>query len=797
MAHAKLPEQSAHGEVADDDAFFDALEDAGPPYPARLTGRALSHELFGTATGEQPAFAMSDTEDDSDAAELAIGGVGELSPFTNKLVPDRDLLRRKISAKEAPPALEDEEDQERPLTSGMSEIFDSEMGESSIASEDFTQSMAQVPIHVVAPAPSSPVALLPMEPPTAASWPPATAATPPRRSRLASAPDAKAAGAPDDDKETAAVAPPMPASPRMPNMSAISSAIRKQSQMIASLGSSLPEDWAASENLRNFTMLFKRSGAADEDEKTSDGNEEAAGDVEVKSRHNRLLTQTLSPLWRVKSLRAHEAGSAVWCLKWSKDGTYLASAGQDGRVVLWQLAAASGPDDAQRGRNISCVSVPEGAGVVQDGPVAELFPVVRDSPIRVYREHQGDVVDLSWSESGFLLSGSIDETVRLWHPTQPRSLGVFPHPDMVTSIDWHPTTDLTFLSACFDQKLRVWELKKTNRSPHHGRRTAKGASEGASKRRPPRFVEGRVVHYAQTAAVPTACVFTPDGEMAVCGTYDGLVYFYRSESMRYFTQIVCRNRRGPYRDGRKVTGLHFRPSANCEGAARGRQSGPRRGMFSAVRSSRRYHLLVCTNDNRIRLFDTGSFAQLCKYKGARSEDLQIRASFSSDGGRIVCASEDGRVYIWDTIEKAHRADNSSFDGAPVSLNPKRDARRSIFGSKKSTNDSWESFAIATEAEEAAAAASAAEAQAPSICTSATFAPLQAVLRLEEAARQRFFDPSAMPPVPVNGGDQSIDLEEWSPNTARCGRVVVTADFEGVVHVFARGAIMEGRGAVLA
>ena len=133
----------------------------------------------------------------------------------------------------------------------------------------------------------------------------------------------------------------------------------------------------------------------------------------------------------------------------------------------------------------------------------------------------------------------------------------------------------------------------------------------------------------------------------------------------------------------------------------------------------------------------------------------------------------------------------------MSLNPKRDARRSIFGSKKSTNDSWESFAIATEAEEAAAAASAAEAQAPSICTSATFAPLQAVLRLEEAARQRFFDPSAMPPVPVNGGDQSIDLEEWSPNTARCGRVVVTADFEGVVHVFARGAIMEGRGAVLA
>lgn len=39
------------------------------------------------------------------------------------------------------------------------------------------------------------------------------------------------------------------------------------------------------------------------------------------------------------------------------------------------------------------------------------------APVRVYSEHKGDVVDLSWSPSGFLCSASTDGTVKLWHPS--------------------------------------------------------------------------------------------------------------------------------------------------------------------------------------------------------------------------------------------------------------------------------------------------------------------------------------------------------------------------------------------
>lgn len=37
------------------------------------------------------------------------------------------------------------------------------------------------------------------------------------------------------------------------------------------------------------------------------------------------------------------------------------------------------------------------------------------SPIQSYRDHSRDVIDLSWSSSDFLLSASVDKTVRLWH----------------------------------------------------------------------------------------------------------------------------------------------------------------------------------------------------------------------------------------------------------------------------------------------------------------------------------------------------------------------------------------------
>lgn len=44
---------------------------------------------------------------------------------------------------------------------------------------------------------------------------------------------------------------------------------------------------------------------------------------------------------------------------------------------------------------------------------------------RGYKGHQQDVLDVAWSKSFFLLTASMDKTVRLWHVSMDDCLRVF------------------------------------------------------------------------------------------------------------------------------------------------------------------------------------------------------------------------------------------------------------------------------------------------------------------------------------------------------------------------------------
>jgi WD40 repeat protein len=80
------------------------------------------------------------------------------------------------------------------------------------------------------------------------------------------------------------------------------------------------------------------------------------------------------------------------------------------------------------------------------------------TPFRTFVGHTLDVIDISWSKSHFILSASADHNVRLWHVTRGDCLQVFRHPDIATSIDFHPLHDRYFVSGCFDRKLRIWDI---------------------------------------------------------------------------------------------------------------------------------------------------------------------------------------------------------------------------------------------------------------------------------------------------------------------------------------------------
>ncbi|KAF7237447.1 WD repeat-containing protein 44 [Varanus komodoensis] len=303
---------------------------------------------------------------------------------------------------------------------------------------------------------------------------------------------------------------------------------------------------------------------------------------------------------------------AVWTMKFSHCGRLLASAGQDNMVRIWVLKNAFdyfnnmrlkyntdgrvSPSPSQESLNSSKSDNDAGVCSGADEDPDDRSTPFRQRPFCKYKGHTADLLDLSWSKNYFLLSSSMDKTVRLWHISRRECLCCFQHIDFVTAIAFHPRDDRYFLSGSLDGKLRLWNIPDKKVALWNE-------------------VDG------QTKLI-TAANFCQNGKYAVIGTYDGRCIFYDTEHLKYHTQIHVRSTRGRNRVGRKITGIEPLPGEN--------------------------KILVTSNDSRIRLYDLRDLSLSMKYKGYVNSSSQIKASFSHDFTYIVSGSEDKYVYIWST-----------------------------------------------------------------------------------------------------------------------------------------------------
>lgn len=322
----------------------------------------------------------------------------------------------------------------------------------------------------------------------------------------------------------------------------------------------------------------------------------------VKVHVNRKVYKEYTDMRLIQVLHAHE--DAVWTMKFSHHGEYLATAGQDRVVRVWALDREDGVvNGGSGGRG-------EGEGIARKIGSLRLRGelLFREKPHREYAGHRGDILDLCWSHSDFLLSSSMDKTVRLWYMTMNECLRIFSHQDFVTAIDFNPVNDKYFLSGSLDGKLRFWNI------PDH-----------------------RVADWVDIGEMVTAACFTSDGTCAVAGSYKGKCHFYSMDGVRfeYLTQLEVRNSRSKKTSGKKITGLAFMPGDDRK-------------------------LLVTSNDSRIRVYDGYTLA--CKYKGHKNNNSQIRASFSPGAEFIVCGSEDEHVYVWSTINSFVPSINPIYTG---------------------------------------------------------------------------------------------------------------------------------------
>ena len=298
---------------------------------------------------------------------------------------------------------------------------------------------------------------------------------------------------------------------------------------------------------------------------------------------------------------------AVWAIEFSKDGKYLAAAGRDQVVRIW--AVISTPEERQAHEHEEDVSS-QASGIERLSA-----PVFRSKPVREFQGHTGDILDLSWSKNNFLLSSSMDKTVRLWHISRQECLCTFKHKDFVTSIAFHPRDDRFFLAGSLDSVLRLWSIPDKS-----------------------------VAFWNQLPDLITAVAFSPDGKTAIAGVLSGLCMFYDTEGLKYHTQIHVRSSRGKNAKGSKITGIRTTtfPPGDPEGEVK---------------------VLITSNDSRVRMYNLKDKSLEMKFRGHENTCSQINASFSDDARYVICGSEDRKAYIWNTgpIESENK------DKRPVEL----------------------------------------------------------------------------------------------------------------------------------
>jgi WD40 repeat protein len=216
-------------------------------------------------------------------------------------------------------------------------------------------------------------------------------------------------------------------------------------------------------------------------------------------------------------------------------------------------------------------------------------------PVRIFKSHTFAITDISWSRGDFLISSSLDSTVKLWHVDHDACLCTFQHSDCVSSLEFHPFDNNIFISGCLDGRVRLWDI-----------------------------VEKKILYWNDVPRDSvTAVSFNRDGSTIIAGTLSGNCVFYDS-TLKYNTQIAMSQKSSKQH---KVTGIQVMPGT------------------SAVEEK----ILVTTTDSKLRVFNLRDKSLYRTYKGIELKNNRAAASFSHDGEYIIVSTDDKYVSIWDTL----------------------------------------------------------------------------------------------------------------------------------------------------
>lgn len=328
-------------------------------------------------------------------------------------------------------------------------------------------------------------------------------------------------------------------------------------------------------------------------------------------------------LYRWQRIRAHNG--AIRALEFNRSGLYLATAGEDAVIKIWEIDV-----------RLSDMR----AGIIRDAgeenQTRTSFAYISKSvPVKVLKGHTSDITALSWSKNDFLLSASVDKTIRLWHPRAKGCIRRLVLNDIVTCVAFHPIDEQICVSGTADGVLQIWHLK-----------------------------ERKCLSSTEVGDLISACLITPDGAWALVGTYRGRCLFFglydeiQGEwQFKHTTQMDVRSRRAKNAEGKKICGFKWYGTKTDQ-------------------------VMVTSNDSRLRLYQLDDKSVLCKFFGHQNSQSHLNASFSPGGRYVLCGSETRSVFIWEMDYSIYSV-----------MDTKKPLTRNDAAVRKDRAQAYESFAV--------------------------------------------------------------------------------------------------------
>jgi WD40 repeat protein len=284
----------------------------------------------------------------------------------------------------------------------------------------------------------------------------------------------------------------------------------------------------------------------------------------------------------------------IRCVAFGPDGTQVASAGDDGLLIIWDVATGAVVRQFTAGDGINSISFnPDGTMLLagSDDDLIILWDVTTGTEVRRYTGHDGAVNSVIFSADGeFILSGSDDDTARLWDVTTGAVIQEFiGHDGDVTSVVFHEGGDY-IITGSDDNTVRRWNVETAELN-----RTYEGHDDDVNR-----------------------IALSPDGETMVSASDDGSVIWWRignGDVLDTFTEHTD-----------TVLDVAFSPEGD--------------------------YLLSTAEDGTARLWDIKDAEAIHLYDSKSPEEIFARVvvgAYGLDGQVVVSSGPNNTLLHWDTV----------------------------------------------------------------------------------------------------------------------------------------------------